>query len=139
MVGKELTSLEKITIARKVADALVYMHDIKVDAKRVMHRDIRVANVLLTDKLEPMLTGFELWAYYGPTSAAEESIKRWWAPERILNFETSQETDVCSFGVLMYEISTGKEPELSADLVGLEGNRICAKYTALMQKCLHRY
>ncbi|KAG0352753.1 hypothetical protein BGZ54_002594 [Gamsiella multidivaricata] len=113
MVGKELTSLEKITIARKVADALVYMHDIKVDAKRVMHRDIRVANVLLTDKLEPMLTGFELCKEEG-------------------------QTDVCSFGVLMYEISTGKEPELSADLVGLEGNRICAEYTALMQKCLQR-
>ncbi|KAG0350024.1 Protein NSP-INTERACTING KINASE 2, partial [Gamsiella multidivaricata] len=68
-----------------------------------------------------------------------ESIKRWWPPERILGFGISPGSDVYSFGVLMYEISTGKDPELDADLVGLEGSGICAEYTALMQKYLHRY
>ncbi|KAI7816016.1 kinase-like domain-containing protein [Gamsiella multidivaricata] len=139
----KLTSLEKVTIARKVADALVFMYDIKANAKRVVHRDIRAANVLLTDKLEPILTGLELCkeknSLAGERPVMGESIKRWWPPERILGFGISPGSDVYSFGVLMYEISTGKDPELDADLVGLEGSGICAEYTALMQKYLHRY
>ncbi|KAF8932029.1 hypothetical protein BGZ58_007278 [Dissophora ornata] len=139
----ELTTIQKVTIARMVADALLFMHDITAAEKTsevcVVHRDIRAANVLLSDKLEPMLTGFEMCKGDGDLTGynpeVEKSLKRWWPAERAVS-GTSPESDVYSFGVLMYEISTGKEPAEGEDLVAVEGNRICAEYTALMAKCL---
>ncbi|KAG0198332.1 hypothetical protein BGX28_008245 [Mortierella sp. GBA30] len=141
----ELTTVQRVTIARKVADALVFMFDITAEAgrKRVVHRDIRAANVLLSDTLEPMLTGFEMCKGDGDLTGfrpdVEDSLKRWWPRERLSDCGTFPESDVYSFGVLMYEISTGREPEEGADLVALEGSRICAEYTALMAKCLQHH
>ncbi|KAG0196902.1 mitogen-activated protein kinase kinase kinase 9 [Mortierella sp. GBA30] len=136
-----LTTLQKVVIARKVADSLVFMHDIAVGKRSVVHRDIRAANVLLSKELEPMLTGFELCKGDGYVTGyypeLEEIYKKWWAPERRSGFGSSPASDVYSFGVLMYEISTGREPESGADLVALENNRLCAEYTTLMERCLH--
>ncbi|KAG0310169.1 hypothetical protein BGZ99_000627, partial [Dissophora globulifera] len=56
----EIKAIQKVAIARKIADALVFMNDIDAGKKKVVHRDIRAANILLSDGLEPMLTGFEM-------------------------------------------------------------------------------
>ncbi|KAG0196904.1 hypothetical protein BGX28_009630, partial [Mortierella sp. GBA30] len=137
-----LTTLQKVVIARKVADSLVFMHDIAVGKRSVVHRDIRAANVLLSKDLEPMLTGFELCKGDGDLTGYYPEIKeihKWWAPERLRKCGSSPASDVYSFGMLMFEISTGREPESEADLVALENNRLCAEYTALMKRCLQEH
>ncbi|KAF9995010.1 hypothetical protein BGZ79_000209 [Entomortierella chlamydospora] len=136
-----LTRLQKTTIAHKVADALLYMHDLSKDVS-VVHRDIRAANILLTDELEPKITGFEMCkeegAITGHFPEVEARLKKWWAPERLVDLGTSPETDVYAFGVLMYEISTGREPEDGMDLVTMDGGKICPEYTELMKECLEK-
>ncbi|KAF9102205.1 hypothetical protein BGX27_011128 [Mortierella sp. AM989] len=140
----ELTTLQKISIAIDIADALVFMHDIEAEAegrrRRIIHRDIRAANILLTDTLKPMLTGFEMCKGDGDLTGTrpdvDESFKRWWPRERLRDCGTFPESDVYSFGILMYEISTGREPEEGADPVALERSTISAEYNALMRKCL---
>ncbi|KAG0369410.1 kinase-like domain-containing protein [Gamsiella multidivaricata] len=134
---------QKVAIARKVADAIMAMHDITAGRECVIHRDIRAANVLINKSqdgdLEPKITGFEMCkqstSRTGQYPEIEESYRRWWSPERTSKYGTSTKSDVYSFGVLMYEISTGKEPG-DGDLVKMEGMRICAEYTALMERCL---
>ncbi|KAG0316503.1 hypothetical protein BGZ99_006852 [Dissophora globulifera] len=139
-------TLQKVVIARKVADALMFMHDIAAPkgGLRVVHRDIRAANILIDSGpggLEPKITGFEMCKEDGKISGvypvSDERIERWWSPERIRGSGTSPKSDVYAFGVLMYEISTGKEPEADIDLLKEEGRRICIEYTKLMEKCLH--
>ncbi|KAF8926441.1 hypothetical protein BGZ58_011175, partial [Dissophora ornata] len=100
----KLSSIQKVIIARQVADALLFMYDIKAGDKRIIHRDIRAANVLLTDKLTPILTGFEvckgdreITQYH---HSQEEGLKRWRAPETGGGFGTSPESEVYSFGIL---------------------------------------
>ncbi|KAF9107812.1 hypothetical protein BGX27_008604 [Mortierella sp. AM989] len=133
-------SLQKVIIARKIADAIMYMHDIGDIDNRVVHRDIRAANILLDDGLEglePKITGFEMCKvgrYTGKEPEIKDCYKRWWSPERINGNGTSTMSDVYAFGVLMYEISTGKEPD-SGDLAKTEGMRICEEYTKLMERC----
>ncbi|KAF9958574.1 hypothetical protein BGZ72_000153 [Mortierella alpina] len=148
-----LTTKQKVAMARKVADGLVFMHDIATNEgrKRVVHRDIRAANVMLSDDLEPMLTGFEMCKGDGHATGyfpdTDDSYKKWWPPERLSGFGSSPASDVYSFGVLMYEISTGNEPEPGVKLVEhdynrlveLENNRLCAEYTALIDRCMQTH
>ncbi|KAG9319643.1 hypothetical protein KVV02_005566 [Mortierella alpina] len=140
-----LTTKQKVAMARKVADGLVFMHDIATSGgrKRVVHRDIRAANVMLSEDLEPMLTGFEMCKGDGHVTGyfpdTDESYKKWWPPERLSGFGSSPASDVYSFGVLMYEISTGNEPEPGVNLVEHENNRLCAEYTALIGRCMQTH
>ncbi|KAF9290605.1 hypothetical protein BGZ68_006597 [Mortierella alpina] len=135
-----LNTIQKVTISRKIADSLLFMHDIAAGRKRVVHRDIRAANILLSDKLEPMLTGFELCKGDGDQTGyqpdMDEAYKAWWSPERLEGYGTSPESDVYAFGVLLYEISTGKEPTAGTDFAAEEDGRLCMEYTALMKRCL---
>ncbi|KAG9322838.1 hypothetical protein KVV02_008781 [Mortierella alpina] len=135
-----MSTIQKVTIARKIADTLVFMHDIATGRKSVVHRDIRAANVWLSDDLEPMLTGFELCKGDGDQTGyqpdIDEAYKAWWSPERLQGYGTSPQSDVYAFGVLMYEISTGREPTAGADFAAEEDGRLCMEYTALMKRCL---
>ncbi|KAG0302741.1 hypothetical protein BGZ98_007275 [Dissophora globulifera] len=139
----KLSNIQKVVIVRKIADALLFMYDIEARDKRIIHRDIRAANVLLTDKMTPMLTGFEVCKGDREVTAfhhtQEEGLRKWRSPETGFDFGTSPESDVYSFGILMYEISTGQEPEEGVDLADIERGRICEEYTALMRKCLQRH
>ncbi|KAK3809640.1 MAG: kinase-like domain-containing protein [Linnemannia elongata] len=140
-------TLQKVEIARKVADAIMALHDVDVDGgkKGVVLRDIRAANVLIDkgqngkEELEPKITGFEMCKRdtyeTGEYPKIDEHYRKWWAPETTVS-GTHGGSDVYSFGVLMYEISTGREPA-DGDLVEMEGMRICAEYTNLMKRCLN--
>ncbi|KAG0198794.1 hypothetical protein BGX28_007800 [Mortierella sp. GBA30] len=135
---------QKVAIARKVADALLAIHDVATGNECVVHRDIRAANILIDQgpdanaELEPKITGFEMCkqstSRTGKYPDIDERYRRWWSPERDIS-GTSIKSDVFAFGMLMYEISTGKEPE-AGDLVEMEGMRICGQYTSLMERCL---
>ncbi|KAK3843876.1 MAG: kinase-like domain-containing protein [Linnemannia gamsii] len=137
---------QKVAIAYKVADALMAIHDVKSDTECVVHRDIRAENILIhqnpgeDDELMPKITGFEMCKQNttrtGNYPDIDKCYRRWWSPERTDKHGTSPASDVYAFGVLMYEISTGKEPESVIDLVKLDGMRICSQYTTLMERCL---
>ncbi|KAF9331636.1 hypothetical protein BG006_005520 [Podila minutissima] len=135
-------ALQKVVIARMVADALMYMHDIGDDDGTVIHRDIRAANILLDDGpdgLVPKVTGFEMCKVIkktGKEPAIDDYYKKWWSLERVNKQGSTRMSDVYAFGVLMYEISTGEEPEFDRPLAEMERMRICSEYTRLMESCL---
>ncbi|OAQ26830.1 kinase-like protein [Linnemannia elongata AG-77] len=147
----ELTIMDdrqKVAIARKVADALMSIHDVAAGNDCIVHRDIRAANILIDQgsevdaEMEPKITGFEMCkqstSRTGNYPDIDKGYRRWWSPERTDNYGTSTKSDVFAFGVLMYEISTGKEPEDGdpVKMVKMEGMRICSQYTTLMERCL---
>ncbi|KAF9550486.1 hypothetical protein EC957_000160 [Mortierella hygrophila] len=143
--GLTMNDRQKVAIARKVADALMSIHDVAAGNECIVHRDIRAANILIDQgsdvdaEMEPKITGFEMCkqstSRTGKYPDIDEGYRRWWSPERTDKYGTSTKSDIFAFGVLMYEISTGKEPE-DGDLVEMEGMRICPQYTALMERCL---
>ncbi|KAG0234190.1 hypothetical protein BGW42_006828 [Actinomortierella wolfii] len=132
-----LDNAAKLTIARKLAAAISYIHSCGI-----IHRDVRGANVQLNrtpnGTFEPKLGGFELCRDQTSLSLITSGHTVWDAPERE-RYGTSTFTDIFAFGVVMWEISLRKEPDPNSNvqsLLGEEYGSISKGYSDLMQRCL---
>ncbi|KAF9162843.1 hypothetical protein DFQ26_003191 [Actinomortierella ambigua] len=147
---RELTKAQKIEVALKIAGALVFVHSFEV-----AHCDIRSPNVLMTESTTPdgrrvtvpKLTGFETCRerqgdYSRGVKRAKQSMN---APEIATGHGTSLKTDVFAFGVLMYEISMGKSPQMEGkwttaqdvnDWHREEHGSLSAPYSELLMSCI---
>jgi ligand-binding sensor domain-containing protein len=101
------TDLERILIG--LLEGLVYIHK-----EGIVHRDLKCANVMLDDHLNPKIMDFAL-----SKSALITTMTRigtimgtlgYVAPEQITGGKTDQRSDIFSFGVMMYELLTGQLP-----------------------------
>ena len=106
---KRLTELEIQCYLQQVVSALKYLH-----SHRVIHRDIKLGNIFLSDKMEIKMGDFGLAAkleFDGERKRTICGTPNYIAPE-ILDgrFGHSYEVDIWSFGVLMYTMLIGRPP-----------------------------
>ena len=106
---KRLTELEVQCYTFQVVSALRYLHN-----HRVIHRDIKLGNLFLSDKMEVKLGDFGLASkleYDGERKRTICGTPNYIAPE-ILDGSAghSYEVDVWSLGVLIYTMLIGKPP-----------------------------
>ncbi|PIE02937.1 MAG: hypothetical protein CSA81_04300 [Acidobacteria bacterium] len=94
----------------QLCDALAYAH-----SKRLIHRDIRPANVLMAKNNQVKLTDFGTSRYLVDRAYASTRIGSppYMAPEHYKGKATSQ-SDIYSMGILMYECLTGGLPYYDA-------------------------
>ncbi|GFP85466.1 probable LRR receptor-like serine/threonine-protein kinase at2g23950 [Phtheirospermum japonicum] len=96
-------------IAIGAARGLLYLHE-QCDPK-IIHRDVKAANVLLDDYLEAVVGDFGLaklldHAESHVTTAVRGTVGHI-APEYLSTGQSSEKTDVFGFGILLLELITG--------------------------------
>jgi len=133
-VYNDPTLMLKIFI--EVADALVYVH-----SKRVVHLDIKPNNVLLDENFNAYVADFGLAHDKKHDDAAQMSTVQdcgtpgFVAPE-VKTKQGNMKSDVYSFGMLIYNVITGKKPNLVNYIQELDNTIADAKENPKKQSML---
>lgn len=115
-----LSAKKAVEMALGIAQGLEFLH-----SRQIIHRDIKPANILLQGEI-PRLTDFGLSREMSGNSLSMSisinGTPYYMSPEAF-NRKRNKQTDIWSFGVVLYKMLTGKLP--------FDGNDVAELYTAV--------
>ncbi|XP_062217978.1 serine/threonine-protein kinase STY46-like isoform X2 [Phragmites australis] len=138
---------EILRVATDISKGMNYLHQ-----NNMIHRDLKTANLLMDENKLVKVADFGVARVKDQSGVmtAETGTYRWMAPEVIEHKPYDHKADVFSFGVVLWELLTGKIPyEYLTPLqaaIGVVQKRIRPtipkdthpKFAELLQKCWHR-
>ncbi len=105
---KRLALDEVVNVVGQVAEGLEYAH-----SKGVVHRDVKPANILITQDQQVKLTDFGIARLDSSNLTLDGQLlgtPNYMAPEQIQGEATDHRADIFSLGVVLYEMLTGEKP-----------------------------
>ena len=104
--GKRFTAAEAVEIGCQLCDAVAAVHD-----AGLLHRDIKAANVMLSDNGRVVLMDFGTgWEARDSSRAVPAGTPLYLAPELLEGGEPTVGTDIYAIGVLLFHLLTGRYP-----------------------------
>lgn len=108
LLEKRVGTFERAALlVADVAAGLEYTH-----GQQVLHRDVKPANVFLTEDGTAKLGDFGTGCYMTDENADRVGTAFYMAPEIFMGQAASTASDVYSLGILAYEVLTGQRPFL---------------------------
>jgi non-specific serine/threonine protein kinase len=110
IVEEETLSVKKVLdIGIQVCEGLAMAHE-----KGIVHRDIKSDNIMLTPRGQVKIMDFGLAKLKGASKLTQTGSTlgtlAYMSPEQAQGEEVDQRSDIFSFGVVLYELLTGKLP-----------------------------
>jgi non-specific serine/threonine protein kinase len=110
IVEEETLSIKKVLdIGIQTCEGLALAHE-----KGIVHRDIKSDNIMVTFKGQVKIMDFGLAKLKGATKLTQTGSTlgtlAYMSPEQAQGEEVDQRSDIFSFGVVLYELLTGKLP-----------------------------
>jgi serine/threonine protein kinase len=125
--GRTLQSLLKserpplataVAIAAQVASALQYAHEHKI-----IHRDVKPANIMITPSFEARIMDFGIAKSDGAThltmSGSLVGTPDYMSPEQAKGEDVDSRSDIFSLGCVLYECAVGEKPFTGGSLTGV--------------------
>jgi len=112
---KQLVKAETLPVKKVLDIAIQACEGLMAAAEKgVVHRDIKSDNIILTPKNQVKIMDFGLAKFKGDAklTAAGSTVgtAAYMSPEQATGEEVDQRADIFSFGVVLYELLTGKLP-----------------------------
>ena len=123
---KVLTEIEVQCYTIQLVKALQYLH-----SHRIIHRDLKLGNLFLNDKMELKVGDFGLATkldYDGERKKTICGTPNYIAPEVITSLGHSYEVDIWAVGIIIYTLLVGKPPFETRDVKTTYGKIKRAEY-----------
>jgi serine/threonine-protein kinase len=108
---KQLPPERAVRIARRIAEALEYIHE-----RGVVHRDLKPENIMVDDEDRIKLIDFGIAAKAGARRLTFAKLSQlmgtpdYISPEQVKGKRGDPRSDIYSLGVMLYEMLTGRVP-----------------------------
>uniref|UniRef100_A0A3N7G7C6 non-specific serine/threonine protein kinase n=1 Tax=Populus trichocarpa TaxID=3694 RepID=A0A3N7G7C6_POPTR len=114
--GIRLDWVRRLKVALGAARGLAYLHELANPP--IIHRDIKLSNILLDERLNTKVADFGLSKPMGDSETGHlthvttqvKGTMGYMDPEYYMTQQLTEKSDVYSFGVVMLELLTGRRP-----------------------------
>ncbi|KAM0968347.1 hypothetical protein ACFX2A_017011 [Malus domestica] len=119
---------KRFEIAVGTAKGLAYLHEECLEW--VLHCDVKPQNILLDSNYQPKVADFGLSKLFNRGELKNSSFSRirgtrgYIAPEWVYNLPITSKVDVYSYGIVVLEMVTGKNPMMGGDAFDGEQRRL---------------
>ncbi|KAL8265496.1 hypothetical protein R6Q59_023626 [Mikania micrantha] len=139
--SSRLDRRRRLQMAIDIARGMNYLHTYNPP---IVHRDLKSSNLLVDKNWTVKVADFGLSRIkhqtYLKTKSTGKGTPQWMAPEIIRNEQVDEKSDVYSYGVVLWEIITGKIPwgdlnPMQIILAGYRSSRIHGSKTRDSRRC----